>query len=187
MPIGILKYRETKSEDRFRIPYSNYSNTALGFYNAADPRPDYYRNLPSYQINDVLGSYGLNDQLNNMGVIMSNIDMDLVDELTQQWAGNNTDVTQINWNSLYHTNYLNNVANPDGSAKYVLEKRHNNLMTTAFEFCLFESDKPPSQTYCRELRLTIREECIIKRWMIYWEAINGSISTSLPNVTLQGI
>ena len=28
--------------------YSMYSNSALNFYNAPDPRPDYYRNLPSY-------------------------------------------------------------------------------------------------------------------------------------------
>ena len=27
--------------------YSMYSNSALNFYNAPDPRPDYYRNLPS--------------------------------------------------------------------------------------------------------------------------------------------
>lgn len=36
--------------------YSFYSNSALTFYNAPDPRPDYYRNLPSFlwdgQIND---------------------------------------------------------------------------------------------------------------------------------------
>ena len=28
--------------------YSWYSNSALNFYNAPDPRPDYYRNLPSF-------------------------------------------------------------------------------------------------------------------------------------------
>ena len=28
--------------------YSFYSNSALNFYNAPDPRPDYYRNLPSF-------------------------------------------------------------------------------------------------------------------------------------------
>lgn len=66
-----------------------------------------------------------------MDIIMGNVDQDLVDELTGQWVNNNTDVTQINWNSLYQSNYLNNVANPDGSAKYVLEERHNDLMTTA--------------------------------------------------------
>lgn len=98
--------------------YSNYSNTALSFYNAADPRPDYYRNLPSFQINDLYNS-------------PENIDYNLVDELKDQWVNNNTDVTQINWNSLYQANYLNNVANPRGSARYVLEERHNNLMSTA--------------------------------------------------------
>ena len=99
--------------------YSNYSNTALSFYNAADPRPDYYRNMPSYQINELFDS-------------PENIDYDLVNEIKDQWLNNNTDITQINWNSLYHTNYLNNVANPDGSAKYVLEQRHNDLVETTF-------------------------------------------------------
>ena len=28
--------------------YSMYSNSAINFYNAPDPRPDYYRNLPSF-------------------------------------------------------------------------------------------------------------------------------------------
>ena len=28
--------------------YARYGNTALNWYNAPDPRPDYYRYLPSY-------------------------------------------------------------------------------------------------------------------------------------------
>ncbi|MFZ4583091.1 MAG: carboxypeptidase-like regulatory domain-containing protein, partial [Paludibacter sp.] len=83
--------------------YSFYSNTALNFYNAPDPRPDYYRNMPSYQA-----------------------DKTLSDELTDLWK---TDIntSQINWASLYQANYRNNAVNPDGSAKYSLERRHNNL------------------------------------------------------------
>ena len=144
----------------FGFHYSNYSNTALGFYNAADPRPDYYRNLPSYQINDVLGSYGLEDQQNHMDMIMGNVDQDLVDELTGQWVNNNTDVTQINWNSLYQSNYLNNVANPDGSAKYVLEERHNDLMTTALNSVY-------SNQINRRLKLTAGVEANYSRGMHY--------------------
>lgn len=98
--------------------YSKYSNTALGFYNAADPRPDYYRNLPSYQYNDLIATNTGKDYIN----------YELMEQITQSWKNDDPDVTQINWNSLYHSNYLNNIANPDGSAKYVLEERHNDLM-----------------------------------------------------------
>lgn len=83
--------------------YSFYSNTALNFYNAPDPRPDYYRNMPSYLA-----------------------DKSVSDELTDLWK-TDTDVSQINWGSLYQANYRNNTINPTGSAKYSLERRHNNL------------------------------------------------------------
>ena len=41
---------------------------------------------------------------------------------------NNTNVTQLDWNFMYGTNYLNNLANPGSSSRYMLERRHNNLM-----------------------------------------------------------
>ena len=86
--------------------YSMYSNSALNFYNAPDPRPDYYRNLPSYQT-----------------------DPSIAAQITDMWK-NNTDVSQINWGALYQANYRNNVINPDGTAKYSVERRHNDLMET---------------------------------------------------------
>lgn len=95
--------------------YSNYSNSALNFYNAPDPRPDYYRNLPSFQ-----KTSQLNDD--------EHINWDLFDELKKSWTMNNTNVTQLDWNFMYGTNYLNNLANPGSSSRYMLERRHNNLM-----------------------------------------------------------
>ena len=95
-----------------------------------------------------------------MDMIMGNVDQDLVDELTGQWVNNNTDVTQINWNSLYQSNYLNNVANPDGSAKYVLEERHNDLMTTALNSVY-------SNQINRRLKLTAGVEANYSRGMHY--------------------
>lgn len=94
--------------------YSMYSNSALGFYNAPDPRPDYYRNMPSFKANAAIA-----------------------DELRQQWAFDkgepvNPSVSQIDWASLYEMNYKNNAINPDKSAKYIVERRHNDLMETAF-------------------------------------------------------
>ncbi|MDD3079059.1 MAG: carboxypeptidase-like regulatory domain-containing protein [Paludibacter sp.] len=89
--------------------YSMYSNSALTFYNAPDPRPDYYRYLPSYQTNESLQN-----------------------QITDMWLSNDYSVSQVNWDALYQANYRNNVNNPNGSAKYSVERRHNNLAELAF-------------------------------------------------------
>jgi hypothetical protein len=88
--------------------YSMYSNSALGFYNAPDPRPDYYRDLPSFQQQPKLRESMINDWLQLESV------------------------RQIDWAELYRQNLLNNENNPDATAKYVIERRHNNLEEIAF-------------------------------------------------------
>lgn len=94
--------------------YSMYSNSALGFYNAPDPRPDYYRNLPSFQSDETVAQ-----------------------NIAAEWAFENgkpinPSVSQVDWESLYEANYRNNQSRPDASAKYIVERRHINLMETAF-------------------------------------------------------
>lgn len=86
--------------------YSLYSGSALDFYNAPDPRPDYYRNLPSFQT-----------------------DQSMIDQLTTMWQ-TDPNISQINWASLYQANYRNNQVDPNGSAKYAIEDRHSNLTET---------------------------------------------------------
>ncbi|MEI6754232.1 MAG: carboxypeptidase-like regulatory domain-containing protein [Paludibacter sp.] len=103
--------------------YSFYSNSALNFFNAPDPRPDYYRNLPSYQYD---GQVGLDGSIN--GVPSQN----MINELTKNWRDRNPIITQIDWQTLYNANVFNNEKNPSGNAKYALERRHNNLMETTF-------------------------------------------------------
>ncbi len=88
--------------------YSMYSNSALSFYNAPDPRPDYYRYMPSFQDNE-----------------------DLKNELTEMWKTDKS-VSQIDWDMLYRSNKQNNDASPNSSAKYFVERRHNNLAELAF-------------------------------------------------------
>jgi len=89
--------------------YSMYSNSALGFYNAPDPRPDYYRDLPSFQSQD-----------------------ELRQTLATAWKNPaNSNVRQIDWAELYRENALNNLSNPTGNAKYAVERRHNNLAELA--------------------------------------------------------
>ncbi len=86
---------------------SFYSKAALNWHKAADPRPDYYRYLPSY--------YGANT--------------DAFDIYFDRWR-DESDYTQIRWDNLYQTNYLNNLeADGTGVEKgstYILENRHSN-------------------------------------------------------------
>lgn len=47
--------------------------------------------------------------------------------MVDAWMSRDNATTQINWDNLYAANYQNNVTNPTGSAKYMLERRHNDL------------------------------------------------------------
>ena len=88
----------------------NYSTSALNWYNARDPRPDYYRYLPSYYADN----------------------KEAFDMYTDLW--HTSSFRQIDWDALYQANYLNNeanAANPDGTRKgstYILENRHSNQL-----------------------------------------------------------
>jgi hypothetical protein len=83
-----------------------YSKAALNWHKAADPRPDYYRYLPSYYT-----------------------DPATIDLYTDRWTSE-SEYTQIRWDDLYQTNYLNNeLADQTGVEKgstYILENRHSN-------------------------------------------------------------
>ena len=119
--------------------YSFYSNSALTFYNAPDPRPDYYRNLPSFLWDGQIDKNGnfiyedLNKQpLGNGGYVNGNyvapsIDSDTYARLTNLWTSRDDKATQIDWDALYAANYANNAVNPDGSARYMVERRHNDI------------------------------------------------------------
>ena len=93
----------------FSYVMGNYSNTYLNWYNASDPRPDYYRKLPSW--------FSL--ESNNTA------NYDIYDDYTYQqatYAWQNDDNTrQLNWDRLYQVNLL---ANLEGKqANYIIEKR----------------------------------------------------------------
>lgn len=96
----------------------NYSTSALNWYNARDPRPDYYRYLPSYWADTP----------------------DVYDMYTDLWQ--QSSFRQLDWDALYQANYLNNEANrenPDGTQKgstYILENRHSNQLNFIFSSVL---------------------------------------------------
>ncbi|MCQ2335082.1 MAG: TonB-dependent receptor [Paludibacteraceae bacterium] len=126
--------------------YSLYSNSALTFFNAPDPRPDYYRNLPSFlydgQVDgngNLIGNKWTQGESSgdknwdgtyshwNGVELGSSIDQKTYDNLLNMWRSGDPTTTQINWDALYAANYANNYVNPTGSARYMVERRHNDI------------------------------------------------------------
>lgn len=101
---------------------NHYNSTGINWYQAADPRPDYYRNLPYYYAPTVTEAE----------------DPDLYAmQLAQQqyvadWWGGDKSHRQLNWNQMYQTNLLNKQQydrDPEklGHSTYVLENSHSNF------------------------------------------------------------
>jgi hypothetical protein len=83
------------------VSFGRNSSTSLNWYDAQDPRPDYYRYLPSYQIDNGDTSSTYYDVLN-------------------AWQ-TDANVRQIDWNRLYGVNQL--AAYQGKRAQYMLENR----------------------------------------------------------------
>ena len=112
-PIVFLKYDHTPNEDLsasatvlYRFGKNGY--TALDWYDAYDPRPDYYRNLPSYfwVANE---DY---DRLNTIGYAWAR----------EAWEHKKSDIAHINWDRLYDVN-KNNLVDGANRSKYVIQER----------------------------------------------------------------
>ena len=67
--------------------FGKEGNTRINWYNAADPRPDYYKNLPSY--------YNIPGQETEF------------DNLTSLWQANDPSTTQLDWDQFYFANTKN--------------------------------------------------------------------------------
>ncbi len=86
-------------------------NTNLNWYDAKDPRPDYYKYLPSYYSDDLT----------------------MMAQVTSNWQLQNPATTQIDWDGLYNANYKNlyTINNANGitgnsitgnRSKYIIEE-----------------------------------------------------------------
>ena len=148
--------------------YSWYSNSAFNFYNAPDPRPDYYRNMPSFMWDgqianpnsetaaqllfddegnhypwglfigedmkgNSLGS-GFRDPMNPNAWIGPSVDKDQYNTLVNLWRNRDNKTTQIDWDNIYASNLANNHNSPDASARYILERRHNDTQEANASF-----------------------------------------------------
>jgi len=99
---------------------SAYSSSALNWYQAADPRPDYYRYLPSYYAPTA-----------EPGTAEYESQLAQYDRYTDLWK-NDENFRQINWDAMYQVNLLNRQQfdrNPKlkGHSTYILENRHSNF------------------------------------------------------------
>lgn len=134
LPVGILSH-DWKITDKMNLytaaSFSKgyRSTTGLDWYNAADPRPDYYRYLPSYQL-----------------------DPDFAEQIRQEMM---TDVNkrQINWDYMYEANQASweTFKNADGiqgndiygrRSHYILEERIIDITKANFNTVLNTALKP---------------------------------------------
>lgn len=111
--------RLTKLTSGLAFNYNRYGSTALNWFNnAADPRPDYYRNLPSY----TAATY---NTLNPLYVMDANF-------WTGSGEGDDRGKSQIAWGDIYEANKGNNVQGENKSALYIIEERRNDAIETSF-------------------------------------------------------
>ena len=115
-PLAILNYNfdindRTKLSVAASYRFGENGYSALDWYDARDPKPDYHRNLPSYYYyRGEMGRYN---------------------ELWEQWT-NHKDTWQINWDEMYDVNRnsteqwydKNGQAIGTGRAKYIVSERH---------------------------------------------------------------
>ncbi|HLN52426.1 MAG TPA: hypothetical protein VK212_01880 [Lentimicrobium sp.] len=89
--------------------FGKTSTTALNWYKAADPRPDYYRYLPSYYPDSLY--------------VYADLNTDVIDENYAEAWRNDPSTSQIDWDNLYQQNYLGSLEGEQ--AHYIIEDRHN--------------------------------------------------------------
>jgi len=131
-PVALVKYDFTPS-DRFELSatalyrFGKNGYTALDWYDAYDPRPDYYRNLPSYffMVNTDYGRANFTKYA----------------AATESWShpSDYPNTTHINWDRLYNVN-RQNIETYGARSKYVQEERH--IDQNDFNFALNSKWRP---------------------------------------------
>lgn len=113
-PVTILKYTATPTDNfeaavtlLWRTGKNGY--TALDWYDAADPRPDYYRNLPSY--------FWMKDEDFNRN------NFEKYSWAKDAWEQDYVQYTHLNWDRLYNVNYNNLDDAGVRRSKYAIEER----------------------------------------------------------------
>lgn len=116
-PIALLNYTfdisdRSKLDIATSLRFGSNGYSALTWQNGPDPRPDYYRNLPSY--------YGLNTMT---GATLQN-----------QWMANYMNIRHFDWENMYQTNYNQDreadleTYGPGHRSNYMVEERHTDQL-----------------------------------------------------------
>lgn len=113
---------KTKLNSSVFYTFGKQGNTRLNWYGAADPRPDYYRNLPSYYTQPG--------------------DESTFEQLTELWQNQDPSTTQLDFDQMYFANTknlytLNNANGTSNSitgnrAKYIIEEARNDVSHYGF-------------------------------------------------------
>ena len=110
----------TKLSTSAAVTWTNYASTALSYNNAYNPRPDYYKNMPSSAFNVYSDQYNNDEWLSENPGVLSTW-QSLYDNWTSCAANR-----QVQWDLLYAQNLANNATGKN--ALYYLEKRHNDQL-----------------------------------------------------------
>ncbi|MEI6696214.1 MAG: TonB-dependent receptor [Bacteroidota bacterium] len=121
-PMMILSHywdidKKTKITSSLAYSFGYNGATAINWYNSADPRPDYYRKLPSYE-------YYISNHIPDQNVI----------NLTTLAWQTDPKTSQIDWDNLYQINYRNNLAGKQSS--YIVEDRRNDQQQLSLNILL---------------------------------------------------
>jgi hypothetical protein len=117
---------KTKLNSNIYTQFGSQYDTRFNWDDANDPRPDYYRNLPSYAVYD-------GEPQNSPGLV-------------DAWE-NDPSFYQLDWDSFYQANYVNlhTVENADGKegnsftgfrSKYIIEEAHSDPFMLGFNTVL---------------------------------------------------
>lgn len=108
---------KTKITSSLAYSFGYNGGTALNWYNSADPRPDYYRKLPSYE-------YYMSNHI---------ADQNVINLTTIAWQ-TDPKTSQIDWDHLYQVNYGKNLQGKQAS--YIIEDRRNDQQQISLNILL---------------------------------------------------
>ena len=105
--------------------HNAYARSSFDWYQAADPRPNYYRNLPSYFLPDAV--FDPSDPLSQESQLYL-AQQTQYEYIYNQWK-NNESVRQIDWDGIYQANLLNREyfdrdSELKGQSSYILKDEH---------------------------------------------------------------
>lgn len=139
-----LKDAKTKLTTNLSFTYTMYSSTALGYNNAYNPMPTYYKNMPSSVFNVYNPEYNNPEWIaNNPGI------MDQYYSIYNYWRASKAN-RQVQWDRIYA---MNQAANLEGKDALVYqEKRHNDQMVWRLN-TIFDKNLDKSGHYTLGLNL----------------------------------